>query len=101
MVYKKNDISNQPVKHLIKMFCDPQGPVPNDAAPSEYLGRVKAVINDGKSLRGHDHFTHVGFYLPPQCRGVCGSADLSERRTKVQGNYRQSNLIAQNNERTY
>lgn len=73
MVYKKNDISNQPVKHLIKMFCDPQGPVPNDAAPSEYLGRVKAVINDGKSLR----------------------------RTKAQGNYRQSNLIAQNNERTY
>lgn len=61
MVYKKNDISNQPVKHLIKMFCDPQGPVPNDAAPSEYLGRMKAVINDGKSLRGHDHFTHVGF----------------------------------------
>ena len=81
MAYKKNDIirftSNQPGSHVIRMFGHYQGLTPEDAVPCEYLGRVKAVINDGESYVATT-LSGMGFICILNADEISGTVDVSE-----------------------
>ena len=80
--YKKNDIvkfvSKQPSAHVIRMFGQYDGQKPEDAAPEEYLGRVKSVIGDGSAYVVSTISNLRGFICILNADEIIGTVSLSE-----------------------